>query len=65
MVLGTIQIPSIYLLAAGIILIIIGYALGSLIQALEDGLLLIFIRIAGFATVIYFVAETLFGISLL
>lgn len=57
------EIPAIYILAAGIILLFIGYFLGRVIQSIEDGLLLIAIRIIGGLAIAYFLLSFVFGIT--
>lgn len=58
------ELPAVYILAAGITLLSMGYLMGRVIQSIEDGLLLIGIRIAGYLVIIYFFLRALFGITL-
>jgi len=57
------EIPAIYLLGAGIILLLIGYFLGEIIQSIEDGLWLIAIRFAGYFVMVYLVLRSVFGFA--
>lgn len=58
-----VQVTPLMLLGLGIGLLLIGYFLGEIVQSIEDGLLLLSIRLGGYLLVVYFALKIFFGID--